>query len=62
MSNVVHLTIRDCQHCPCAVTKPSKEGAMYCQTNRSLIMLRKEWGPRDVPDWCPILARGTKKW
>lgn len=63
MSNVVHLTIRDCQYCPCATLKfdqDSKKDIMYCQTNHSLIMLRENgWGPRAIPNWCPRLNHTT---
>ena len=58
--NCVHLTIQDCQHCPCATLKfdqGSEEDIMYCQTDRSLIMLREGWGSRDIPDWCPYLKK-----
>lgn len=60
--NRVHLTIRDCKHCPCATLKfdkGSEEDIMYCQTARSLIMLREGWGSRDIPNWCPYLNKGT---
>ena len=63
MSNVVHLTIRDCQYCPCATLKfdqGSEKDIMYCQTNRSLMMLREEWGSHSIPNWCPFLREQVK--
>lgn len=55
--NRVTIVIEDCQHCPNATLKfdqNTKDDIMYCQTARSLIMLReKGWGSRPIPDWCP---------
>lgn len=57
--NQVTVLIEDCCHCPNAILKfdhDSEEDIMYCQTSRSLIMLRDNgWGPRPIPDWCPRL-------
>ena len=58
MSNCIHLTIRDCQLCPCATLKydyNSEDDIMYCQTEKSLLMLREGWGSHPIPSWCPIL-------
>jgi hypothetical protein len=59
--NQVAVLIEDCRHCPNASLKfdeGSQEDVMYCQTYRSLIMLRQNgWGPRPIPDWCPRLNR-----
>lgn len=63
MSNCIHLTIRDCQHCPCATLKydqGSEKDIMYCQTDGSLIMLREDWGTRPIPNWCPYLKKEIK--
>lgn len=63
MSNCIHLTIRDCQHCPCATLKhdqSSEKDIMYCQTDRSLIMLREGWGARPIPNWCSYLKKEIK--
>lgn len=60
LKNCVHLIIRDCQHCPCATLKYDRgveEDIMYCQTKKSLIMLREGWGPRSIPNWCPYLEK-----
>ena len=62
--NCVYLTIRDCQYCPCATLKydqGSEEDIMYCQTNCSLIMLREQWGSRDIPNWCPFLREQVRE-
>ena len=64
MPNVVHLTIRDCQHCPCATLKfdrGSEEDIMYCQTKRNLIMLREGWGTCNIPNWCPLLPKQARR-
>ena len=57
--NQVTVLIEDCRHCPNATVKfdeGSMEDIMYCQTHRSLIMLREDgWGSRPIPDWCPRL-------
>lgn len=59
--NQVAVLIEDCRHCPNASLKfdeGSQEDIMYCQTHRSLIMLRQNgWGPRPIPDWCPRIQR-----
>ena len=59
--NQVAVLIEDCRHCPNASLKfdeGSQEDIMYCQTHRSLIMLRQNgWGPRPIPEWCPRLNR-----
>ena len=57
------LVVEDCQNCPCATLKfdkGSQEDIMYCQTKRSLIMLREGWGPRSVPCWCPCIETGIE--
>ena len=57
--NRVNVTIEDCIHCPNAVLKfdqNCEEDIMYCQTERSLIMLRDNgWGSCAIPNWCPRL-------
>ena len=60
--NKVAILIEDCRYCPCATLKfdqGSEEDIMYCQTKRNLIMLREGWGTRDIPNWCPLLAKQT---
>ena len=60
MANCVNLIIYDCQHCPCATLKYDKgveEDIMYCQTRHSLITLRKGWGTRKIPNWCPLMGK-----
>jgi hypothetical protein len=62
--NEVVIKIHDCQYCPCATLKfdrGSEQDIMYCQTKHSLIMLRKDWGSHDIPDWCPFLASKQKQ-
>ena len=62
--NKITIVIDNCQHCPCATLKfdsNSEEDIMYCQTNRSLIMLREGWGAREIPDWCPCLRELVHK-
>ena len=54
--NQVTVVIDDCKHCPNATLKfdpNSGEDIMYCQTCRSILMLREGWGSRPIPDWCP---------
>ena len=62
--NQVTVLIEDCCHCPNAMLKFSEdeeEDYMYCQTAKSLIMLRDNgWGHRPIPDWCPRLNRKMK--
>ena len=57
--NQVVVPIEDCRHCPNATLKfdrTIKEDIMYCQTAKSLIMLRDNgWGPCPIPNWCPRL-------
>ena len=58
--NQVTVLIDDCQHCPNAALKYSeevKDDFMYCQTEHSCVQLRKWWGERPIPDWCPLLER-----
>lgn len=59
--NQVAVLIEDCRYCPNATLKFDKgvaEDIMYCQTSRSLIMLRDNgWGACSIPDWCPRLNR-----
>ena len=62
--NRVTFTIYDCEFCPNAVVKTDKETAkenMYCETPRSLIMLREGWGSRLIPDWCPCMLRNIEE-
>ena len=49
-------SMEDCRYCSCATMKRdpySKKNHMYCQTADSVIMLRRRWGARKVPGWCP---------
>ena len=60
--NKVIIKIYDCQYCPCATLKfdkGSEQDFMYCQTKDSCLCLRKGWGPRRIPDWCPYLYFGS---
>ena len=61
--NKISIIIDNCKNCPCATLKfdqNSEQDIMYCQTERSLMMLRENWGDRDIPNWCPLLAKQTK--
>ena len=56
--NQVTVLIEYCCHCPNATLKYDKEengDYMYCQTQLSCMQLRKCWGKRPIPDWCPRL-------
>ena len=61
--NKIKVVIDNCQLCPHAVLlldEDSGEEVMYCKQSRSLIWLRKNWGPRPIPNWCPRLSRKIK--
>ena len=56
----IKTTIESCHHCPhaCAlVDEESNKRMMYCKQKRSLILLRKDWGERPIPDWCPFVKK-----
>ena len=58
--NQVAVLIEDCCYCPNAklkFIKDEEEDYMFCQTATSCIQLRKGWGNRPIPDWCPRLNR-----
>ena len=62
--NKIIIVTDNCQHCPCATLKfdsNSEEDIMYCQTDRSLIMLREGWGAKEIPNWCPFLKESVHK-
>ena len=61
--NKIKVTIDNCQLCPDAILlldEDSGEEAMYCKQSRSLIWLRKNWGTRPIPNWCPHLSHKIK--
>lgn len=56
--NKVTITITSCEDCPNATLKrlpETGEEFMFCQTFYSCIRLRKGWGDRIIPNWCPRL-------
>ena len=62
--NKIQLTIEDCQYCPCASLKYDssvEKDHMYCIMDGGIIMLREDWGSRNIPDWCPVLERAKKR-
>ena len=62
--NVVTIQISSCEDCPNATLKrepETKEEYMYCQTFNSCICLRKGWGDRIIPNWCPRLKKKEKR-
>lgn len=58
--NQVAVLIEDCCHCPNVRLKfieDEEEDYMCCQINTTCIQLRRGWGHRPIPDWCPRLTR-----
>ena len=56
----VQVEIDNCRFCPNATLKfdtYSEEQIMYCQRERSLMMLREGWGDKEIPKWCPRLVK-----
>ena len=61
--NKVAVLIEDCRYCPNASLKfipELEEDVMFCQTTTSCLFLRKGYGSRAIPNWCPRLNRQKK--
>jgi hypothetical protein len=41
--------------------KSNRVDVMYCHTRYGIITLRKGMGPRNIPDWCPLLNKEEAK-
>lgn len=60
--NKIMVIIEDCADCKfhCGKVIDGKT-FMFCQKDRSCIMLREGIGPNAVPDWCPRLVSIAKQ-
>ena len=60
--NKISVIIEDCADCKfhCGKIVDGKN-FMFCQKDRSCIMLREGIGPNSVPDWCPRLVNVAKQ-